>query len=688
MKHSRTYMHLLLIMALTVIVAACASIGRPEGGPRDEMPPVFVKSEPAVGALNYTDQKLVIEFDENVQVKDVMDKVVVSPAQKSMPSIVANGRRVYVELKDTMLPNTTYTIDFSDAISDLNESNPLDGFAVDFSTGNEIDSLRISGMIFEARNLEPAQGMLVGVYSNLSDTAITTLPLERISKTNQLGQFTIRNLKPGTYRIFALNDLNRDYHWDRSEDIAFYDVEISPSSQPTEVSDTLQATDGSDSIVVRPATMFLPNDVLLTWFNEGYKAQYLKDYKRVDRRRITVDFAAPADSLPEITLLNGVLAGKKLDECALLNTGETQDTLEYWITAPELLLQDTVMVAARYMRTDTLEQLTWGTDTLKLILKEHKSKDKKKDKKKKDKKKDKEEADSLLQDSTAQDSLPQLTFLNVMMKSGTSHDINVPLSFEISQPIDTLILEKMHFEMKRDTLWDTLSLPEIKRTIPTKLMGYKIEYNWEPGATYRLTIDSMSVIGIYNEWNKGLKHEFTIKKEEEYSALYFNVSGETENVIVELLSSSDAPIATSKVVNGTAEFRYLKPGTYFARAFIDKNGNGEYDTGNVGDKLQPEEVYYYPKKLNLKKNWDVEQSWNLFELPLDLQKPREIKKNKPAKKRGERDSEHSEDEEDEYYDENDPFGGGGSRNNGFGGSGFGGGLKGMGGGGFQNFRGR
>lgn len=687
MKHSRTYMHLLLIMALTVIVAACASIGRPEGGPRDEMPPVFVKSEPAVGALNYTNQKLVIEFDENVQVKDVMDKVVVSPAQKSMPSIVANGRRVYVELKDTMLPNTTYTIDFSDAISDLNESNPLDGFAVDFSTGNEIDSLRISGMIFEARNLEPAQGMLVGVYRNLSDTAITTLPLERISKTNQLGQFTIRNLKPGIYRIFALNDLNRDYHWDRSEDIAFYDVEIAPSSQPTEVSDTLQATDGSDSIVVRPATMFLPNDVLLTWFNEGYKAQYLKDYKRVDRRRITVDFAAPADSLPEITLLNGVLAGKKLDECALLNTGETQDTLEYWITAPELLLQDTVMVAARYMRTDTLEQLTWGTDTLKLILKEHKSKDKKKDKKKKDKKKDKEEADSLLQDSTAQDSLPQLIFLNVMMKSGTSHDINVPLSFEISQPIDTMILEKMHFEMKRDTLWDTLPLPEIKRTIPTKLMGYKIEYNWEPGATYRLTIDSMSVIGIYNEWNKGVKHEFTIKKEEEYSALYFNVSGETENVIVELLSSSDAPIATSKVVNGTAEFRYLKPGTYFARAFIDKNGNGEYDTGNVGDKLQPEEVYYYPKKLNLKKNWDVEQSWNLFELPLDLQKPREIKKNKPAKKRGERDPEHSEDEEDEYYDENDPFGGGGSRNNGFGGSGFGG-LKGMGGGGFQNFRGR
>ncbi|MBR6638988.1 MAG: hypothetical protein IKL35_01355, partial [Muribaculaceae bacterium] len=304
------------------------------------------------------------------------------------------------------------------------------------------------------------------------------------------------------------------------------------------------------------------------------------------------------------------------------------------------------------------------------------------------KKKDGELADSLSQDSTAQDSLPQLTFINVMMKTGSSHDINVPLLFEVPQPIDTFILDKIYFEMKRDTLWDTLPLPEIKRLNPTKLLDYKIEYSWVPGETYCLSFDSAAVIGIYNEWNKGLRHEFTIKKEEEYSALYFNISGETENLIVELLSSSDEPIATSKVIDGTAEFRYLKPGTYFARAFIDKNGNGEYDTGNMGDKLQPEEVYYYPKKLNLKKNWDVEQSWNLFELPLDMQKPHEIKKNKPAKKRGERDTEQlDEDEEDGFYDENDPFGGG-SRKNGFGGSGFGGGLKGMGSDGFQNFRGR
>lgn len=109
--------------------------------------------------------------------------------------VTANGRKVTVEFRDTLLPNTTYTVDFADAIKDLNESNVLDGLALDFATGDSIDSLRISGMLFEARTLEPAQGMLVGVYSNLSDTAIRTLPFERITKTNQLGQFTIRNLK-------------------------------------------------------------------------------------------------------------------------------------------------------------------------------------------------------------------------------------------------------------------------------------------------------------------------------------------------------------------------------------------------------------------------------------------------------------------------------------------------------------
>jgi hypothetical protein len=234
---------------------------------------------------------ITLTFDENVQISDASSKVVVSPAQKTMPSISAGGRHVNVELRDTLVANATYTIDFADAIKDLNEGNVLDGLAIDFSTGDEIDTLRISGMVLEARTLEPAQGMLVGVYSNPSDTAITTLQLERIAKTNQLGQFTVRGLKPGTYRIFALNDVNRDYRWDRSEDIAFYDTPIEPSVTPIELTDTFVSNEGPDSLAVRSSFRYLPDDILLTWFNEGYASQYLRDNSRKERAYSTSNSA-------------------------------------------------------------------------------------------------------------------------------------------------------------------------------------------------------------------------------------------------------------------------------------------------------------------------------------------------------------------------------------------------------------
>ncbi|MDE6491510.1 MAG: Ig-like domain-containing protein, partial [Muribaculaceae bacterium] len=267
MKRLNT-MRLLLGFVALAMLAACASMGRPEGGPRDETPPVFQGSTPAPGSLNVSGSRVTLTFDENVQLDDPSNKIVISPAQSQAPSISSGGRRVTVELRDSMLPNTTYTIDFADAVKDLNEGNILDGLAIDFSTGSSLDTLRISGMVLEARTLEPAQGMLVGIYSTAADSAISTLKFERIAKTNQYGQFTVRNLKPGEYQIFALNDINRDLHWDRSEDVAFYDTFIVPSSEPIEVPDTLVAVDGTDSIVVRPDTRYMPDDVLLTWFNE------------------------------------------------------------------------------------------------------------------------------------------------------------------------------------------------------------------------------------------------------------------------------------------------------------------------------------------------------------------------------------------------------------------------------------
>ncbi len=635
--HSVKQLRLLLVMVAAAVMVACANMGRPEGGPRDELPPVYVRSNPAMGQLNFNGNKITVDFDENIQLDDAMNKIVVSPAQRNTPAISSNGRRVTIELRDTIMPNTTYTIDFADAVKDLNEGNVLDGFAMDFATGDTIDTLRISGMVFEARTLEPAQGMLVGVYSNTSDTAISTLPFERITKTNQLGQFTLRNLKAGSYRVYALNDINRDYHWDRSEDVAFYDVTISPTSEPTVVTDTLTRSTGErDSLVTRNATRFLPDDLLLTWFNEGYTSQYLKDYKRPERNKITFQFGAKSDTLPILRLLNTHRAGDEISTWSTLDASPTLDTLTYWISDTSLVSLDSITIEATYLRTDTLDNLTWGTDTLKFNMRPEK---KKKEKKKKN---DEEE-----------DSIPPVPHMELRISSGNSQDLHKGLTLTAGTPIQRFDTTAVKLEIQVDTLWYNIVPPSFSRPEPLHPMVFTAPYKWEEGSKYRLTIDSAAVVDIYGLDNVQLVHEFTTKKSADYSAISFNVSGlDGRKGIVEVLSSSDKPVAAAPVNGSLATIQYLSPGTYYARLFIDANDDGEWTTGSIADSIQPEEVYYYPKKINLKKNWTIEQSWNINELPVDQQKPQEIKKNKPKRKKGDPD-ERPTDEEEEFFD--DPF---------------------------------
>ncbi|MDE5683511.1 MAG: Ig-like domain-containing protein [Muribaculaceae bacterium] len=668
-------MRLLAWGAISSLLAACASMGRPEGGARDENPPVFVRSDPAPGAVNTTPKRINVIFDENIQLEDAFSKVVVSPAQKTPPTISSNGRRLTVDFRDTLMSNTTYTIDFADAIKDLNEGNILDGFAMDFSTGPTLDTLRISGMVLQAENLEPAQGMLVGVYSNLSDTAIHTLPFERIARTNQYGQFTIRNLKEGEYRIFALNDLNRDYHWDRSEDIAFYDFTVRPYTEAIEVTDTLYASDGSDSLFVRQGTRYLPNDILLSWFNENYKSAYLSDYKRPDARRITLTFGAPADSLPKITIVDGAgTPGADISEWARLKANSTLDTLEYWIADTTIVQSDSLRLSVGYFRTDTTDQLTWKADTLRFNFR-----DPDKKKKEKEKKKKKDERPAFIVDSISGDTtfLPpaDMEYLTLRTLSQTQ-DLNKPLILEASLPLENLDSAGVHVEMLIDTVWTELDV-KFRPDSSDMLMRRRFDIDWEPGAKYRLKVDTLAAMSIYNVWNRPFSQEFTAKQTEDYSKLIFTLPGlDSIQAVVQLLSSSDAPVYQAVKAPGatTVELPYLNPGTYYARLIIDANRNGKWDTGSVRDSIQPEEVYYFAKKFELKKNWDVEQTWNIYELPVDAQKPYAIKKNKPKLKRGEK-APGEEEEEDEFGGGYDPFGGTGGINTGGNRGGFGSGGR-------------
>lgn len=633
----------LFVVAAALLLAACASIGRPEGGPRDMTPPVVVSSTPAPGSVNVSNGRIDIVFDENITLDDPMNKIVVSPPQKKQAQISSNGRRVRITLRDTLRDSTTYTVDLADAVRDLNEGNILDGLAIDFSTGPSIDTLMISGIVFEGRTLEPAQGMIVGVYSTpVADTALTTLPMDRITKTNALGRFTIRNLKPGSYRVFAINDLNHDFHWDRSEDIAFLDRDISPSTMAVEVTDTFTDAAGNDSLVTRPATRFLPDDILLTWFNENYKPLYLVKHERPDARRLTLEMSTHSDSLPQLTLLNTVRAGARLDREAVLQSSPGLDSLTYWLRDTTLIGSDTLKIAARYLHTDTLDNITFTTDTLTFALRQPKKK----------KKRDEET-----------DSVPKLEFVNIGISSRQPQDLNIPLLFETSAPTASIDSAGFRIEELVDSVW----MPVAARipSPPDSLQPMRLltEMTWKPKTKYRVTIDSLAVTDIYGNHNRPFVQEVSTHAIEDYAALFFNIGDlGPDCAIVELLSS-DKPVRLEPVRNGVATFEYVTPGAYYARLFIDRNQNGRWDTGSVADTVQPEDVFYFSKKLNLKKNWDVEQQWNIYETPVDLQKPEDIKKNKPPRPKWETEEEREKrkkgnnDDEEEEFDPfmNDPF---------------------------------
>ena len=619
---------------------SCANIGNPSGGPIDKTPPIFMRSNPTPNAVNVKDRKIEIFFDEIVTLKDPSTKIIVSPAQTEMPRMSALGRKVTVELVDSLLPNTTYTIDFSNSIQDNNEGNAIDNFAFAFSTGSVIDSMRVSGYVLDSRTLEPMQSVVVGLQSNLADSAFHKEKLQRVALTNDRGQFTIRNVSPGSYHIFALKDLDRDYKFGNpTEDIALLDSIIVPSIGSREAADTVyNDLNEIDTIMRATRPAYFPNDILLSMFNEDRKSQYLANNLRVDSTRISLTFAAASDTLPSLSIVG---RNDVPDQWYTLERSQTNDTLTYWIRPPHLVSADTLMVATTYLRTDTASNLSWGTDTLKFTFQRQKAKKKKKN----------EETDSL----------EQIRFMELHPLANGTQEVYAPLLLQTGTPIERYSREAFHLQRKLQN--DTTFYPaEIKsialRDSTLSRRDLMLKVDWEPGAAYTLAVDSLAMTDIYGLQTKPLKVDFNVRKMEEYGNIVFNITAVRDSAIVELLDGTEKIVLRAPVKSHRAELLNLLPGKYYARLFIDRNGNGKYDTGNYDMHLQPEETVYYPGAINLKKNWDVEQTWDIYATPIDKQKPEAIKKSKPERKKWEKvnteKTETDEDEENGFSDFSNP----------------------------------
>lgn len=601
------------VVVLVAMLYSCASIGRPDGGPIDETPPRFIGSTPAAGALNNKRTKVSLMFDEFIKLEKATEKVVVSPPQIQQPEIKASGKRIQVNLLDSLKPNSTYTIDFSDAIVDNNEGNPLGNFAFTFSTGTQIDTMEVSGTVLDASNLEPIKGILVGLHSNLNDSAFTKLPFERVARTDSRGRFSIRGVAPGEYRIFGLMDADQNFAFSqKSEMIAFNDSLVIPRMEERTRMDTAWVDSLTyDTIIEKKYMHYLPDNVILRAFKEINYSQYLIKSERLVPQKFSLYFAGKADTLPELKGLNF-----DEEDAFIIEKNQRNDTIHYWVKDSLLYKQDTLALSLTYLYTDTLNQLIPRTDTLKLVSKQKTLTKEEPQKKKKKKKKDDEDE-------------PEPTkFLPVNVSAPSSMDVYGYISLSFEEPIASYDSAAIHLRQKVDTLWKDIPFEFEQDSL--NLKKFNLYYDWEPTVEYEFEVDSTAFHGIYGLFTDKIKQGFKVRSEEEYASITFLITGAEPFAFVELLDAQDKVVRRRRVVDGYADFYFLNPGKYSARLINDRNGNGEWDTGNYEEGLQPEEVYYYNMILEPKANWDLnKQTWDIHAIPLDKQKLDELKKQKP-----------------------------------------------------------
>lgn len=652
MTRLKLFTRLFAITLLGVIVYSCASIGQPDGGRFDEEPPKVVSASPSNKAVNVNRKKMSILFDEYIKLENASEKVTVSPPQNEPANIRAEGKRIRIDLYDSLRPNTTYTIDFSDAIQDNNEGNPMGMFTYYFSTGDAIDTMEVSGTVLNAQNLEPVKDLLVGLYpadSTYHDSLFTTRSMDRVGRTNGSGRFTIKGVANGRYRAFALGDGDGDMKFSqKSEQLAFDTTTFVTTQKEDFRIDTLW-TDSTHwrGIKRTPYVHYYPDNLVLLSFLEQGK-RYLVKNERPQLNKFSMIFSTPSDTLPKIEGLN--FDASKL----IVERSQHNDTLTYWVPDTNIAYMDTLTIQMTYMAThDSLDMLITKIDTLEFAAKvTHDRLEKERLKNSEDWVKDREK-----QQKKSKTPLPyaenpyEHTYLEMKVAPTTIVPIQ-DVKFTFEEPIARVDTSLIHLQQKVDTIFTEIPFEFVANELnPRQFSLYPRDVDWEVGATYQLSADSIAFESeMGNFLQKSYKADIRVGKLEEYGTIALKIHNmglhKGETAYVQLMDKSDKPVRTDSVdAAGNIKFWWLKPGEFYLRLFVDRNGNGQWDTGSYELQQQPESVYYFPQPISVVAYADTEQGWDVLGIPRETQKPLAITKQKPDKKKSTKERNRQRDEE-------------------------------------------
>ena len=341
---------------------SCANTkASPSGGPKDTIPPVLLKIDPKQETRNMplSDVKLALTYDEYTVVKDASG-IYLSPPTKHAPTAKVKGKSIVVTLRDSLAENTTYTVDFQNALADNNEGNLAPRFTYVFSTGDTIDSMYLTGTVLDCEKLTPVKNILVALYEDLSDSACMKSLPAAASRTDDWGWFVIRNVKHRPYQIYAYSDDDKDNLYQQGEDfIAFSDSLFTPELVVKDSVYELGSFNMKDTLACSQRL----SQMSLRLFKETASRQFIKNKGRKDAKRGFIRFNARNTVLNSFQIFG-------VDSTTIIRRFTPEmDSMDFWIDSP-YPLPDSLLLSVEYLKTDSLGNLVMTMEDVAISLSE------------------------------------------------------------------------------------------------------------------------------------------------------------------------------------------------------------------------------------------------------------------------------------------------------------------------------
>ena len=571
MKRLSKYIPLIpaaLVLGAMMFPSGCANTTTPPtGGPKDTIPPVLVKTSPLPGAVNVPTHKTQVKFtfDEYVVVKEP-NNIFLSPPLEKKPKYRISGKSIIVSFESDLDSNTTYTLDITGAVVDNNEGNWYEGFTLVFSTGSQIDSMCMTGLVQDCNTLKPLKGATVLLYKDHADSAIFLHRPDAAAKTDDWGFFSLRNIKDTVYRVYALKDENNNNMYDPDqESVAF----LSDPYRPLTVF--------NDSIYefkkfnMKDTTLCLARktDVELNIFREKPSKQFIVKKERVGLRTAFLTFMAPNAKVNSMRI-RGLPAEKLISQF-----NPQQDSLELWVN-DQRKMPDTLQLLINFDKTDSLGHLVPTDEVVKLAL---------------DKK------------------------LRAELQKSSQRDIRHADTIAVFKgEVDPTTVEQYGFTVEFqypliEEAWDSLSFRSVNPRQQEKVETYKVtrdpqnlrRYTIMPqdkmlaGFDYILKIPHRRFRDVNGYRNDSTVLKVTLPNDEKLSSISLEMTNVKHRYIVDLQNEKRDKVIRSFLVDNdqTVFFPYVKAGKYCIRLTEDGNKNGLVDTGNLLEHRQPEKVIFF-----------------------------------------------------------------------------------------------